>query len=281
MKRQFPVEILVILEKWFSCCFTCVKWYGVKSTFFSVNIGVRQGGVLSPLLFAIYLDDVVKNVCMSQYGSILSIVLYADDIILLSPSMFALQKLLRTCEEELVYLDMSINVKKSCSIRIGPRCNSSCENLSTIEGLKLPWVDEVRYLGIYILKFRYFKCSLDHAKRSFYGSTNAIFGKIGRIASEEVVLELISKKCLPVLLYGLEVFTLNITEQRSVNFPFTRLLMKLFKTSSIDNINDIQYYFNLCQPSKMVERSRINFLKRYNDSDNILCKICANLAGNN
>ena len=76
------------------------------------------------------------------------------------------------------------------------------------------------------------------------------WGKIGRIASEEVVLELIAKKCLPILLYGLEIFTLNITEQQScsVNFPFMRLLMKLFKTSSIDNINDIQHYFNLCQP---------------------------------
>ena len=47
----------------------------------------------------------------------------------------------------------------------------------------------------------------------------------------------------------------------SVNFPFTRLLMKLFKTSSIDNINDIQYYF-VCQPSKMVERLRIQFSRR-------------------
>ena len=100
---------------------------------------------------------------------------------------------------------------------------------------------------------------MDYAKRSFYGSTNSIFGKIGQIASEEVILELISKKCLPVLLDGLEVFTLNITEQHYVNFPFTRLLMKLFKTSSIDNINDIQYYFNLCQPLEMVQHFRINF----------------------
>ena len=122
---------------------------------------------------------------------------------------------------------------------------------------------------------------MDHAKRSFYGATNAIFGKIGRIASEEVVLELIAKKCLPVLLYGLEIFTLNITEQRSVNFPFTRLLMKLFKTSSIDNINDIQNYFNLCQPSKMVERLKTNFMKRYNESENTLCRICVNLSRNN
>ena len=42
-------------------------------------------------------------------------------------------------------------------------------------------------------------------KKSFYRSANDIFGKVGRIASEEVVLQRITSKCLPVLLYGLEV----------------------------------------------------------------------------
>ena len=40
---------------------------------------------------------------------------------------------------------------------------------------------------ILVKRSRYFKCSLDHAKRSFYRSANAIFGKVERIASEEVI----------------------------------------------------------------------------------------------
>ena len=47
---------------------------------------------------------------------------------------------------------------------------------------------ELRYLGIYIVSSRFFKCSLDYAKRSFYRAANGIFGKIGRIASEDVVI---------------------------------------------------------------------------------------------
>ena len=92
-------------------------------------------------------------------------------------------------------------------------------------GLQLPWVDEIRYLGVYIIKGHCFKCSLNHAKRAFYRSANSIFGKI---ASEEVVLDLISKKCIPVSIYGLEICTLNVTEQRSLNYLVTRFLMKLF-----------------------------------------------------
>jgi len=51
---------------------------------------------------------------------------------------------------------------------------------------------------------KYFKCSLHYAKRSFRRSANFIFSRIGRIASEESVLQLIKGKCLPILLCGLE-----------------------------------------------------------------------------
>ena len=49
-----------------------------------------------------------------------------------------------------------------------------------------------------------FTCCFDHAKSQFFRSFNAIFSKIGRFASEEVVISLIHAKCLPVLLYGTE-----------------------------------------------------------------------------
>lgn len=193
MNRHIPSELLSIFESWFGQCYTCVKWYGIKSAFFQVKIGVRQGGVLSPFLFAVYLDDIVTLVCKCDYGSTLSIILYADDIILISRSVQALQSLLEVCERELCYLDMSINIKKSCCMRIGPRHVKPCSAIMTLSGDILPWVKEIRYLGVYIGCFSHFKCVLDYAKRSFYRAANAIFGKIGRIASEEVILELVAK----------------------------------------------------------------------------------------
>jgi len=65
-------------------------------------------------------------------------------------------------------------------------------------------VDELRYLGVIIMRSRAFKCSLRHAMKLFYRSANAIFDEIGRIASKEVVLQLIVSKSIPVVLYGLE-----------------------------------------------------------------------------
>ena len=54
------------------------------------------------------------------------------------------------------------------------------------------------------MQSRYLKCLLTVAKRGFYRAANSMFDKIGRCSSEEVILQLISSKCIPILLYGLE-----------------------------------------------------------------------------
>ena len=58
----------------------------------------------------------------------------------------------------------------------------------------LPRVTEIRYLGIHITQSQLFKWSFDQAKRAFHRSLNAIFGKIGRFASEEVIYLFIYSK---------------------------------------------------------------------------------------
>jgi len=49
------------LEQWFSIAVTCVKWNGCISQFFHLLAGVRQSEVLSPVLFAIFIDSVLTK----------------------------------------------------------------------------------------------------------------------------------------------------------------------------------------------------------------------------
>jgi len=88
----------------------------------------------------------------------------------------------------------------------------------------ITWVSELRYLGVILVKSRSFKVGLclDYAKRSFYRAANAIFGKIGRLASEEVILQLIVSKCMPMLLFGLEACTLNKSQLSSLDFTINK-----------------------------------------------------------
>jgi len=60
IKRYIPVKLLDLLENLISVCYSRVKWENGWSEIFSIHFGVRQGSVLSPFLFAVYLDDLSK-----------------------------------------------------------------------------------------------------------------------------------------------------------------------------------------------------------------------------
>ena len=55
-----------------------------------------------------------------------------------------------------------------------------CLHILFVRGDSLPWVEELRYLGVAMKRARVFKCSLDYAKKGFYRAANAVFGKVGR-----------------------------------------------------------------------------------------------------
>ena len=94
--------------------------------------------------------------------------MYADDILLLAPTVTGLQLLLEQCECELLDLDMRVNSKKSVCLRFGARFNTSCASIVSSFGGPLQWVGSCRYLGVYFTAGRVFRCSFDHAKSSFF-----------------------------------------------------------------------------------------------------------------
>ena len=97
--------------------------------------------------------------------------MYADDVLLLARSVTALQKLLCACEQEFESIDMAINGKKSSCLRIGARRDKLCSGIHTLNGREFAWVNEVRYLGVHIMRSHEFQCSVDQAKRSFLPSS--------------------------------------------------------------------------------------------------------------
>ena len=70
------------------------------------------------------------------------------------------------------------------------------------------------------------------------------FAKVGRLASEEVILELLKHKCLPVLLYGLEVCALDKRALQSLDFAFNSIFfMKLSKTTNVEVVQACREVF--------------------------------------
>ena len=141
------------------------------------------------------------------------------------PTVAGLQYILSVCEEELLQLDICINVKKSVSIRFGPRFNADCVALSSkFGGTLVLWVNSCRYLGIYIVSGRTLKCAFCNAKSQFFSVIQCGLLQSWRAASEEYVLALLQAKSLPILLYGTEACPLLSRNRRSFEFTVNHRL---------------------------------------------------------
>ena len=108
----------------------------VLSESFRLLAGVRQGGVLSLALFSVYVNDLLVRLnkfgC-SMFGLSVGALMYADDIVLLAPTVTELQKMILICREELAVLDLRLNVDKSVTLRMGKGWKLNCCVLNTPE----------------------------------------------------------------------------------------------------------------------------------------------------
>ena len=68
LQRNVPLYIVRILAVWYTTQQLCVRWGTIFSTPFFVTNGVRQGGILSPRLFNLYLDDLSKSLMNCKIG---------------------------------------------------------------------------------------------------------------------------------------------------------------------------------------------------------------------
>ena len=96
----------------------CVRWGGVYSSSITVTNVVRQGRILSPYLFNVCVDDtsVQLNSChVGCYysGGFINHLMYADDLVIMSPSVAGLYKLLHICESFGLSHDVLFNNKNS------------------------------------------------------------------------------------------------------------------------------------------------------------------------
>jgi len=89
---------------------------------------------------------------------------------------------------------------------------------------------------------------------------------------EEVILQIVRTKCMPMLLYGLEACPLRKSDNNSLDFVVNRFFMKLFWTNNIDVINYCRTQFNFALPSVLIEQRSRKFVVNYRLCDNVFCK---------
>ena len=109
---------------------------GVYSNWFSVGNGVKQGGIMSPVLFCIYIDELMCKLQSVGVGCrigdlVLAALAYADDIVLLAPTAGAMRRLLILCDDFASSYNVMFNASKSKCIYFRPQRLKALSNLVT------------------------------------------------------------------------------------------------------------------------------------------------------
>jgi hypothetical protein len=203
MDRKISRNLICLLYNWYSKIFAIVRWNSCLSQMVKISTGVRQGGILSPYFFAILVDDLLIKLNASSLGCrfrglIFNAIMYADDLLLMSISITELQTLVNICVKEFSSIGLSINIKKSICMRIGPRFKLPVSKIC-VANQPLEWSNEIKFLGVSILANSSFKCNFQTVRQKFFRALNGFFGKIGTHSSTVVTLSLINSYCVPVL----------------------------------------------------------------------------------
>ena len=267
--------IISLMFDWFKKSTAMVRWGNSLSKKFSINAGVRQCGLLSPIFFAIYVDILVQKLKQTGVGcnindQFFGCLFYADDIILLAHTLRGMQKMLDICSEFAIEFDIKFNATKPIALRFWKRFNMPRMSL-ILSGAKLNFVQSVKYLGIYMCAGQSFKCSIEQAKAKFYRSFNYLLYKNKHALSELVSVNLMKSDSIPLLVYGTEALNRSKSDLSKLGKCMNVAVMKIFGTQDTNNIAFVRHIFNLLKLSEIIRTRKCNFLSRllstglYND----------------
>ena len=133
---------------------SCVKYNGVLSDYFSINKGLLQGEVMSPILFSFYLNDFeitfINDNCKSvEIQDInLFLLLFADDLVLFSETPEGLQQMLNSLYSYTKKWNLKVNVEKTKIVIFRNGGNVKQDETWYYDEIQIDITNEFKYLGM-------------------------------------------------------------------------------------------------------------------------------------
>ena len=224
IRSAVPRYLLELLRNWYSHSSCSVLWNGTSSRNVSIRQGVRQGGILSPFLYSVFVDELLDLLVSSRYGACIGDVyvgapMFADDLALVSESPTVLQSMLDIVSSYAKKWRYRFNASKSWILVFG----ESTSQRQKLRGLRKWFIesnrqikeaDEVRHLGnlrsVYTTTVH---CTNDRAS----SGRSASFG-LNALGARYVCLHpltcyrLYTSLCIPIMLFSSEVWCITKTE---------------------------------------------------------------------
>ena len=238
-------KIFQVIYNMYSNIKSCVSLQGSFSAYFDCQNGVRQGENLSPLLFALFLNDMQSYIESNGGLGIelnddrdilwlkLLILLYADDTVILSDTAENLQSSLNAFHNYCTEWQLNVNINKTKIIVFGAR-NLNGYNFY-LGDQPIDITSTYHYLGVTFSATGSFLQARKHISQQARKATYLLFAKAHNAdLPVDLTLKLFDHTVLPILTYGSEIFgfeNLDIIEK--VHNEFLRKLLKVRKSTPL------------------------------------------------
>ena len=181
--KGVPDYLIRLLIFWYANQTMCIRWGSKTSEKFNVTNGVRQGSILSPHLFKIYVDDLSLALNTLKIGCvvtnmIINHLMYADDIVLISPSTAGLSELIEKCQQFGISNDIKFNSTKSAILPFLPE-NKKKFRIPTfsLNNEQIPVVGSFKYLGHILTNNGSDDLDIGRQRKKIYAQGNSILRK--------------------------------------------------------------------------------------------------------
>ena len=158
-KIGVPGKMLSALRCLYSNVQCCVNVNGVRTDYFNVTSGLKQGCLLSPLLFNLFTNDLVQELKKSGCGvdagtdEKLCVLCYADDIVCIGEQEEDVQTMLNIIHKWCQTWSMSVNTKKTQIVHFRTASTPRTNYSFTLNASPISVVDRYKYLGLVVNEF--------------------------------------------------------------------------------------------------------------------------------
>lgn len=260
-----PEKMIRLIKSIYDKAMAAVRHDCKLSEWFRTTVGVRQGCTLSPDLFNLVLEVIMRMAVDSEAAGLrlcgrrVSNLRFADDINLMAESPEELQAVTDQVNQQSVRLGLIINIDKTKVMAVG---DDHRQLHIQINGKDLEQVKEFVYLGGVVSDDG--RCIADIKRR--IGLTYAAFNKIGNIwncrsLSLEIKRKVFESLIAPILLYGSECWTMRKEDERRISVAEMSWLRKIRGVSRLQHIRNEDIRSQLGVRETMVERVKTRRLQ--------------------
>ena len=196
------------------------------SNYFNVSNGVKQGAVLSPTLFSVYVDNLLCKINEKHLGchignTCCGIIGYADDILLLAPTVKSLESMIKVCENYACEYEIKFNGNKSQLMIFG---DYKQDINIYVNNEKLKTVSEMKYLG-HIISNSIHDPLISNVKNDFVCKANSFLANFSSVSSH-VRNHLFKQYCIS--LYGSNSCMLDHNDVNSINIAWRKSIRRVW-----------------------------------------------------